>query len=244
MGFILPDKVARVLVASFPAGPWQTNCYVLATQPGAECVIVDPGYRAADGIAEIVREQRLKPVAVLTTHGHLDHMFSVTPVCDSYAMPCWIHPDDRFLLDDPLRGMGPESTELLRQLTGGTATFAEPEDVRELGHGALVDVAGLTFGVRHAPGHTAGSVMFDTDYPDDERVDRLVFSGDVVFAGSIGRTDLPGGDDRAMRRSLRDQVLTLPDASVVLPGHGGQTTIGRERATNPYLRPDYLEAPV
>lgn len=238
-----------MLLASFPAGPWQTNCYVAATEPGSECVIIDPGYRAADGIAEIVAEHRLKPVAVLTTHGHLDHMFSVTPVCASYAAPVWIHPQDRHLLADPLRGMGPESKDLLRQLTGGLATFSEPAEVRELSHGATVAIAGMEFDVRHAPGHTAGSVMFAQPLGAEDEVngqsldaiDSLVFSGDVLFAGAIGRTDLPGGDDRAMRVSLAQQVLTLADTSAVLPGHGPQTTVGRERVSNPYLQAHYLK---
>lgn len=238
-----------MLLASFPAGPWQTNCYVAATEPGSECVIIDPGYRAADGIAEIVAEHRLKPVAVLTTHGHLDHMFSVTPVCASYAAPVWIHPKDRHLLADPLRGMGPESKDLLRQLTGGLATFSEPSEVRELSHGAAVAIAGMEFDVRHAPRHTAGSVMFAEPLGAEDEVngqsldaiDSLVFSGDVLFAGAIGRTDLPGGDDRAMRVSLAQQVLTLADTSAVLPGHGPQTTVGRERVSNPYLQANYLK---
>lgn len=241
-----------MLLASFPAGPWQTNCYVAATEPGSECVIIDPGYGAADGVAELVAEHRLKPVAVLTTHGHLDHMFSVTPVCASYAAPVWIHPDDRHLLADPMRGMGPESEELLRQLTGGLATFSEPSEVRELSHGSTVAIAGLEFDVRHAPGHTAGSVMFSQGLAPDalvnerplDGIDSLVFSGDVLFAGAIGRTDLPGGDDRAMRVSLAEQVLTLADASVVLPGHGPQTTMARERATNPYLQATYLKGAI
>lgn len=241
-----------MLLASFPAGPWQTNCYIAATEPGSECVIIDPGYGAADGVADIIAEHRLKPVAVLTTHGHLDHMFSVTPVCASYAAPVWIHPQDRHLLADPMRGMGPESEELLRQLTGGVATFCEPSEVRELSHGSTVAIAGLEFDVRHAPGHTAGSVMFSQALGAERTVngksldtfDSLVFSGDVLFAGAIGRTDLPGGDDRAMRVSLVEQVLTLPDTSVVLPGHGGQTTMARERVANPYLQPSYLKGAI
>jgi glyoxylase-like metal-dependent hydrolase (beta-lactamase superfamily II) len=241
-------SLGDVFLASFPAGPWQTNCYVVATEPGAECLILDPGMGAADGVRELVAEHRLKPVAVVLTHGHLDHMFSVAPLCGGYDATCWVHPDDRGLLADPLRAMGPETHQLLAQLTGGSTSFAEPDDVRELTDGAVLEVAGIRLDALHAPGHTEGSVMYRTDYPAGAaseaagggEIDQLVFSGDVLFAGSIGRTDLPGGDHATMLRSLRSKVLPLPDSTAVLPGHGPQTTMARERATNPYLQPDQL----
>jgi len=229
-----------VFIASFPAGPWQTNCYLLATEPGAECVIIDPGMEAVGGVREVVEENHLKPVAVLLTHGHLDHMYSVTPLCSSYDTTCWIHPDDRALLADPLRAMSAETAAMVRQLTGSQQDFVEPDDVREMVDGSLVEVAGLDFSCLHAPGHTPGSTMFQTGYDRDPAVDSLVFSGDVLFAGSIGRTDLPGGSSEDMVSSLRNKVLPLADSTVVLPGHGQQTTMARERATNPYLHEQYL----
>ena len=167
-------------------------------------------------------------------------MFSVTPLCSTYAAPCWVHPEDRALLADPLRAMSADTAELLAQLTGGRPDFVEPDAVHELVDGSVVDVAGLSFTALHAPGHTPGSVMFRTAYEDDADVDSLVLSGDVLFAGSIGRTDLPGGSMAAMVASLRRQVLPLPDSVAVLPGHGGQTSIARERATNPYLDEQHL----
>ena len=234
-----------MFIASFPAGPWQTNCYVVATEPGAECLILDPGVGAADGVRDLVAEHRLKPVAVVLTHGHLDHMFAVAPVCGTYDATCWVHPDDRHLLADPLRAMGPESHQLLAQLTGGKASFAEPDDVRELTDGSVLEIAGITLDAIHAPGHTQGSVMYRSDYPpttlgQGADINQVVFSGDVLFAGSIGRTDLPGGDHAAMLRSLHDKVLPLPDSVAVLPGHGPQTTMAHERATNPYLKSERL----
>ena len=234
------SSLSHVFIASFPAGPWQTNCYVVATQPGAECLILDPGAGAADGVRDLVAEHRLKPVAVVLTHGHLDHMFAVAPVCGSYDATCWIHPDDRGLLTDPLRAMGPETHQLLARLTGGKSTFAEPDDVRELVDGSVLEIAGVTLDAIHAPGHTAGSVMYRSDYPRTSlgagaEIDQVVFSGDVLFAGAIGRTDLPGGDHQAMLRSLKEKVLPLPDSAAILPGHGPQTTMAHERATNPYL---------
>jgi hydroxyacylglutathione hydrolase len=220
-----------VLVAGFPAGPWGTNCYVVATGPGAECVVVDPGKDAADGVAEVVREHRLKPVSVLVSHGHIDHMWCVAPVAGTYDATAWIHPRDRHLLSDPMAGM---SRETAGMLLGGAYEFAEPDDVAELSDLQTLELAGLHFTVDHTPGHTEGSVTFRTPYARDD-VSELMFSGDLLFAGSIGRTDLPGGDHPTMLRSLRDKVLPLADDIVVLPGHGEQTSIGRERSTNPFL---------
>jgi len=221
-----------VLIAGFPAGPWGTNCYVAATGPGSECVVVDPGMDAAAGIAEVVREHRLKPVAVLVTHGHVDHMWSVAPVAGTYDATAWIHPEDRHLLTDPTAAMSPDTAQML---LGGGYEFAEPDDVRELADLQELELAGLRFVVDHTPGHTRGSVTFRSPY-DREDVSEVMFSGDLLFAGSIGRTDLPGGDHPTMLRSLAAKVLTLPDDVVVLPGHGEQTSIGRERATNPFLQ--------
>ncbi|HEX2175864.1 MAG TPA: MBL fold metallo-hydrolase [Nocardioidaceae bacterium] len=221
-----------MLIAGFPAGPWGTNCYVVAAGPDSECVVVDPGKDAADGVAEVVREHNLKPVSVLVTHGHIDHMWCVAPVAGSYDSPAYIHPEDRHLLADPMAGMSPETAGML---LGGTYEFAEPDDVRELADGDDLTIAGLRFTVDHTPGHTRGSVTFRSPYDGPEDVPELMFAGDLLFAGSIGRTDLPGGDHPTMLRSLADKVLPLDDRIVVLPGHGSQTSIGRERATNPFL---------
>jgi hydroxyacylglutathione hydrolase len=224
-----------VFIAGFPAGPWGTNCYVAATSAGAECVVIDPGKDAASGVADVVREHRLKPVAVLLTHGHVDHMWCVAPVAGTYDATAWIHPADRHLLTDPLAGMSRESSAmLLGGLLGERHEFAEPDDVRELADGQDLELAGLSFVVDHTPGHTEGSVTFRTPY-DQAGVSEVMFAGDLLFAGSIGRTDLPGGDHPTMLRTLATKVLPLADDVVVLPGHGEQTSIGRERATNPYL---------
>jgi len=199
-------------------------------------VIIDPGMDAATGVAELILDHRLQPVAVMLTHGHLDHMFSVTALCRSYASSCWMHSNDRVLLTDPLRAMGEETRLLLERLMGRSVSFTEPDDVRELNDGAEVALAGLRFSAIHAPGHTPGSIMFQTPYKGQPDIDSVVFSGDVLFAGSIGRTDLPGGNMADMLKSLRTKVLPLPDTVAVLPGHGPQTTMARERAGNPYLQ--------
>ncbi|GAA3308024.1 MBL fold metallo-hydrolase [Streptomyces cinereospinus] len=193
-------------------------------------MIIDPGHQAAPGVEEALKKHRLKPVAVVLTHGHIDHVASVVPVCGAHDVPAWIHPEDRYMMSDPAKAIGLSvGTPLLGELTVG-----EPDDVRELSDGVTLDLAGLEFSVAHAPGHTKGSVAFRM--PESADVPSVFFSGDLLFAGSIGRTDLPGGDMAEMLDSLARVCLPLDDSTVVLSGHGPQTTIGQERATNPYLR--------
>jgi hydroxyacylglutathione hydrolase len=234
-----------VLVAGFPAGAFAANCYVVASAPGQECVIIDPGQDAERGISELLAEHRLRPAAVLLTHGHIDHMWSVAPVCGATGIPAYIHPGDRALLSDPAKGM---PLGVGQELFGGLE-FTEPDDVKELADGMTLNLVGLEITVNHAPGHTEGSVTFrmPLEGPSvqapitaqgkskmEAGVD-VLFSGDLLFAGSIGRTDLPGGDYHTILRSLQRVCLTLPDQTVVLSGHGPQTTIGSERRSNPFL---------
>ncbi|GAA3138867.1 MULTISPECIES: MBL fold metallo-hydrolase [Streptomyces] len=219
-----------MLIAGFPAGAWGTNCYLVAPAAGEECVIIDPGHQAAEGVEDALKKHRLKPVAVVLTHGHIDHVASVVPVCGAHDVPAWIHPDDRYMMSDPEKAIGRSfGAQLLGELTVG-----EPSDVKELADGARLKLAGLDFSVAHAPGHTKGSVTFQL--PESAEVPSVFFSGDLLFAGSIGRTDLPGGSHDEMLESLARVCLPLDDSTVVLPGHNEHTTIGRERATNPYLR--------
>ena len=213
-------------MTGFPAGAFAANCYLVAPAPGEECVIIDPGQDAERGIEELLDRYRLKPVAVLLTHGHIDHMWSVAPVCGAKGIPAYVHPDDRALLSDPGKGL---DLMVKQQFLGGM-TFSEPDDVKALEDGEVVPLAGLDFRVGHTPGHTPGSVTFRSGADD---LDAL-FTGDLLFAGSIGRTDLPGGDHETILKSLA-RALTLPAATVVLPGHGPTTTIGDERKTNPFL---------
>ncbi|AVT31936.1 MULTISPECIES: MBL fold metallo-hydrolase [unclassified Plantactinospora] len=233
-----------MLVAGFPADAFGTNCYVVATAPGEQCVVVDPGIGVLDRLDDLLAEHRLRPAAVLLTHGHLDHTFSVAPVCGARGIPAYVHPGDRELLADPAKGLSADLTRLF----GGRLPYTEPEDVAELTDGATLALAGLEITVDHAPGHTGGSVLFRlpgtgsavrSDLPLPPGVDwaaeQICLAGDVLFAGSIGRTDLPGGSSSTMVRSLREKILPLADDTVVLPGHGPATSIGRERASNPYL---------
>ena len=222
-----------MLVVGFPAAAFGTNCFVLATQAGEECVVVDPGIGVVDRLDSVLAEYRLKPAAVLLTHGHLDHVYAVTPVCGAHGVAAVIHPDDRYRLADPVSTLDPSLVAMMEQQFGTSARWREPDDITLVTDGQTLDVAGLSLAVDHAPGHTEGSSMFRT--PGGPDVGEILLSGDVLFAGSIGRTDLPGGDTAAMMRSLAAKILPLDDQVVVLPGHGPETTIGRERAGNPFL---------
>ncbi len=216
-----------MLVAGFPTGSWSTNCYLVAAGPGEPCVIIDPGQESIDGVHDLIREHRLAPAAVLLTHGHIDHIWSVAPLSSEFGIPAMIHSADRHRLVDPAGTTLLASREQLLSMTKNSLELTEPQDVRVVEDDDVLDLVGLRFRVRHAPGHTEGSVVFE--------IEDVMLSGDVLFAGSIGRTDLPGGDHGAMIDSLRRVVLTAPDDMTVLPGHGPQTTIAVERATNPYL---------
>jgi len=219
-----------VFVRGFPAAAFDTNCWVVAAAEGEECLVIDPGIGVEQQLDEVLREHRLKPVAVLLTHGHLDHTFSVAPVCGAKDVPAFIHPADRELLADPVKGLSRESA----QLFGGRLEWTEPSDVRLLDPAEPLALAGLELAVDFAPGHTPGSVVFEAH--------KTLFSGDVLFAGSIGRTDLPGGSWEQMQESLARVILPREDEIVVHTGHGPSTTIGRERLTNPFLQ-DLAAAP-
>jgi len=245
-----------VLVTGFPSDIFGTNCYVVASGPGEQCLVVDPGIGVLADLDAVLAEHRLRPAAVLLTHGHLDHTFSVAPVCGARGVTAYIHPGDREMLADPGKGLSDGSA----LLAGTGLSYTAPDDVAELPDGGPITVAGLEIIVDHAPGHTPGSVLFRlpgdaadtiwsppprsflarTSAPEAEMVGlasiaEVCLSGDVLFAGSIGRTDLPGGSTPTMMVSLREKILPLDDSTLVLPGHGPSTTIGRERATNPYL---------
>ena len=214
-----------MFVTSFPAPMYATNCWIIASAPGQECIIVDPGMPdISHEITAIVAEYHLKPVATLMTHGHLDHTFSVKPLADGYWIPSYIHAEDRQYLLKPQGAHGPEFIATLDAMT-----FEEPLDMRNLKHGELIEILDMKITAIHSPGHTKGSTMFSIN-------DELLISGDVLFAGAIGRTDLPSGSHDAMIKTLKTRVLPLSDDLRVLPGHGPETTIKFERKNNPYLK--------
>ena len=202
-----------------------TNCWVIAPGEGAECIIVDPGMPdISRDIEMIIEEHRLKPVAALLTHGHLDHTFSIQPLADGYNIPAYIHSEDRRFIADP---SGIHGEQFIAQLAG--MNFAEPLEIKELKNNAVLELVGMKIVAIHSPGHTRGSLMFTIN-------DELLISGDVLFAGSIGRTDLPTGSAKEMTETLKSKVLTLNDDLRVLTGHGPETTIKFERKNNPYLK--------
>ena len=214
-----------MLVRSFPAPMFATNCWIIAPSEGSECIIVDPGMPdISRDIEMIIEEHKLKPVAALLTHGHLDHTFSITPLADGYDIPAYIHSEDRRFVADPA---GIHGEQFIAQLEA--MTFVEPKKVNELKNGATLELLGMKITAIHAPGHTRGSLMFAIN-------DEILISGDVLFAGSIGRTDLPTGSSKEMINTLKTKVLTLSDDLRVLTGHGPETTIKFERKNNPYLK--------
>ena len=215
-----------MLIEGFPLWLAQTNGYIVASDPGAEAVIVDcppdPG-----AVLARCRHWGVRPVAVLSTHGHIDHIGGMGTFVRSSdpSMPVHIHPADRHMLDDPIGAAG-----MLGQYLEGL-DVTPPEVILGLDDGEVVKGAGLQFSVIHTPGHTKGSVCFLLETDDGT----VLFSGDHLFRDSVGRTDLPGGSWEELMESMRAKILPLDDAVAVLPGHGPSTTIGRERRMNPFV---------
>lgn len=203
-------------VITLPNGQFAENCYLVADRASREAVLVDPGEEPAMFLAELnTRAWSLK--GIWLTHAHIDHVLGVGRVRDATGAPIWLHPADRALYDS-----APTQAEWF----GLTLAPLPPPD-REFRDGEQVRVGRVPFEVRHTPGHSPGSVSLVGE--------GTVFGGDVLFAGSIGRTDLPGGDLPTLLASIQHRFLTLPDSTVVRSGHGPETTIGIERLTNPFL---------
>jgi hydroxyacylglutathione hydrolase len=200
----------------------QTNCWVLAREPGGPAIVVDAPPDPA-GVIGLLAGHDLHPTALLLTHGHIDHVGGAEAVREATASAVYVHPDDDFLTLDPVGQW--------RALVG-MAPPGELHPLREridLADGMIIESAGFSVEVRHTPGHTPGHCCFFLDS------EGILFSGDQLFARSIGRTDLPGGSFESLMTSMRDKILVLDDEVRVLPGHGPETTIGIERRLNPFL---------
>jgi hydroxyacylglutathione hydrolase len=215
------DNDPAMLIDRLILGDFQTNCYVVRKDESAtDCVLVDAGIDARDLIT-FLQDHRLRPIAVILTHGHIDHIEGLVAIRRRYPeVKVYIHELDADCLADPVAN--------LSALMGG-AFVTEPADVL-LTDGDTVQEAGLTLAVLHTPGHSPGGICL---YAEQEGV---LFSGDALFADSIGRTDFPGGSMEQLLESIHAKLLSLPDQIVVHPGHGNRTTVARERRSNPFLQ--------
>jgi len=205
-----------VKVVAIPNGRFAQNCYLVMDDAGAECAVLDPGEEVGL-IADRIAALGARPVAIWLTHAHIDHVLGVARLRDATGAPVYLHPADRPLYDHVAE----------QAVAFGMPRASLPPPDRTWAHGDVVRAGTLEFGVRHTPGHSPGSVSLVGP--------AVVFTGDVLFRGSIGRTDLPGGDFDTLLRSIERELLSLPDDTIVYSGHGPETTIGRERRANPFL---------
>ncbi|HZE74291.1 MAG TPA: MBL fold metallo-hydrolase [Gemmatimonadales bacterium] len=212
--------MSEIEIVALPNGQFAENCWLIADPRNRDAVMVDPGEEPQRFLAELdTRRWTLR--AIWLTHAHVDHILGVAAVKRATGAPVYLHPDDRPLYD------------ALADQGAWFGISAEPPPVPDhpLAAGQRLTVGGLEFVVRHTPGHSPGSVSFLGH--------GTIFGGDVLFNGSIGRTDLPGGDFATLMRSIQRDFLSLPDSTVVRSGHGPETTIGVERLTNPFLTGAY-----
>ena len=206
----------RAKVVCLTTGAFQENCYILADEDAGVAVLIDPG-EDVDLFLNRIQSEHLRLEAIWLTHAHVDHIAGVNDVVRRTGVPIHLHPDERGLYD----GASEQAAWL------GVRIDPPPPPDHEIQHGDTLSIGGLSFEARLVPGHSPGTVAFVGH--------GIAIVGDALFAGSIGRTDLPGGDLQTLLAAIRDQLLTLPDETIVFPGHGPETTIGVERASNPFL---------
>jgi hydroxyacylglutathione hydrolase len=221
--------VDRVVASYF-----QTNCWIIASERGGECIVVDPGIELphmVEALRTKLQELNLSLGAIMITHGHLDHTFSLFPLSENFANSIsYVHAEDRDLLREPERALSAQSMSMFNEMRTKfpETRIDEPEKTFSLHGGERLHLGGMNVEVLHTPGHTPGSISLTIN-------DELFVSGDTLFAGSIGRTDLPRGSISDMERTLREKIAHLAPHLRVLPGHGNETRIERELKENPYL---------
>lgn len=232
-------------VVGMPLGRWQTNCYLVGDRSHGRCVVVDPGEHGAREVPALLERLDVTCDAILLTHGHLDHFWAVPELARSLDVPVLLHEDDRWLWDDPAAGFGSLPPGALEQAFG--VRWDPPHDRLEtVEDRQTLTFAGVDLLVDHTPGHTPGHVTYlarglagapitfalgDAESASDD----VLLSGDLIFAGAVGRTDFPRGDTDQLLASISSRVLPLEDETLILSGHGPDTTVGRERATNPFV---------
>jgi glyoxylase-like metal-dependent hydrolase (beta-lactamase superfamily II) len=208
-----------MILEKLTVGPFQENCYVIGDAESGVGALIDPGDEAAR-IAMAVEETGLEIGSIIVTHAHIDHVGAVVGLVDEYACPVLMHAEAEPMLE------GLPTQAMMMGLRFGNVPTVD----RHVADEEVLEVGDLRFRSLYTPGHAPGHLAF---YVEDER---LVLSGDALFAGSVGRVDLPGGSMEVLMRSIEESLLTLPDETVVYPGHGPRTTIGNERASNPFLQ--------
>ena len=198
-------------------GAIETNCYIVYDEETKECAVIDPGAEA-EKIIRLIHQKELKPIMIINTHGHVDHVGANKDLIDEYGVPLLIHSADSPMLDKV------EQMELSFFLG---AKNSPPAD-KFLVEGEKVDIGSIQLEIIHTPGHSPGSVSLLGN--------GVLFSGDTLFWGGVGRTDLPGGSWNELVRSIKEKILTLPKETLVLPGHGPQTTVDKEKRSNPFIQ--------
>lgn len=214
-------------ISHFPAGELATNCYIVASENSSDCIIIDPGQDAEEEACRRIAEHDLHPIAIMLTHGHADHIWNAPQLSDTFDIPVYAHPGDHFMVEDPLAGVGPLLGSIFPPFrwVSPTRLQAYPSDT--------MTCADLTIEVLHTPGHTPGSVCLLVK--EEASSTTVMFSGDTLFKGAVGRTDLPGGSAEQLRSSLEEVIVPLPLSIVVAPGHGPSSTMEEERAQNVFL---------
>ena len=208
-------------ILTLELGPFATNAFLLWNDGGNEAVLFDAPPGAEDTLPNVLSERGLELTDVYLTHGHWDH-FSGLPQLESTSLETWLHPEDRILVEKP---------ELAASYVPPGLPMRPARIEHDLHHGQKIEILGQTCEVRHVPGHCPGNVLFYF------KQQNFAITGDAIFAGSIGRTDLPGGDFPTLEKAIREQIYTLPESTKLLPGHGPQTSVAQEKGSNPFVRP-------